>query len=146
MGMGLIGPLPKSKQAQVNALVIQDYFAKWPEGIPLNDATAKSVAGVLLLVILTWGPPAQLLSDQGPEFVAELNCQKSTTPKLTDRFNRKLKAMIAKFVNGRQDNWEVYLPAFLYTYRMSQHKSTGHTPYKSILGEDHQEKMEWQQS
>jgi len=42
--------------------------------------------------------------------------------------------MIAKFVNGRQDNWDVYLPAFLYTYRTSPHKSTGHTPYKAMLG------------
>jgi len=49
-------------------------------------------------------------------------------------FNRKLKTMIAKFVNGRQDNWDVYLLAFLYAYRMSPHKSTGHTPYKAMLG------------
>jgi len=51
----------------------KDYFAKWPETIPLKDATAKSVAGALLSVILMWGPPAELLRDQGPEFVAELN-------------------------------------------------------------------------
>jgi len=37
-------------------------------------------------------------------------------------------------VNGRQDNWDIYLPAFLYTYRMSLHKSTGHTSYKAMLG------------
>jgi len=42
--------------------------------------------------------------------------------------------MIAKFVNGRQNNWDIYLPAFLYAYRMSPHKSTGHTPYKAMLG------------
>jgi len=42
--------------------------------------------------------------------------------------------MITKFVNGRQDNWEIYLPAFLYAYRMSPHKSTGHTPYEAMLG------------
>jgi len=45
-----------------------------------------------------------------------------------------LKAMITKFVNGRQDNWDVYLPAFLYAYRMSLHKSMGHTPNKAMLG------------
>jgi len=31
-------------------------------------------------------------------------------------------------------NWDVYLPAFLYTYRTSPHKSMGHTPYKAMLG------------
>jgi len=69
MGMDLIGLLPKSKQGQVDTLVMQDYFTKWPKAIPLKDSTAKSVAGVLLLVISMWGPPAELLSDQGPEFV-----------------------------------------------------------------------------
>jgi len=42
--------------------------------------------------------------------------------------------MIAKFVNGRQDNWDIYLPAFVYAYRTSLHKSTGHTPYEAMLG------------
>jgi len=146
MGMDLIGPLPKSKQGHVYALVMQDYFTKWPEAIPLKDATAKSVAGALLSVISTWGPPAELLSNQ---FVAELNCELSRqwgikrqyvtayhpqTNGQVEWFNRMLKTMIAKFVNGRQDNWDVYLPAFLYTYRTSPHKSTGHTPYKAMLG------------
>jgi len=49
-------------------------------------------------------------------------------------FNRTLKTMIAKFVNDRQDNWDIYLLAFLYAYRTSPHKSTGHTPYKAMLG------------
>jgi len=57
MGMDLIGPLPKSKQGHVYALVMQDYFTKWPEAIPLKDTTVQSVAGALLLVISTWGPP-----------------------------------------------------------------------------------------
>jgi len=42
--------------------------------------------------------------------------------------------MIAKCVDGRQDNWDIYLPAFLYAYRMSLHKSMGHTPYEAMLG------------
>jgi len=55
------------------------------------------------------------------------------TNRQVERFNRMLKAMIAKFVNGRQDNWNIYLLAFLYAYRTTPHKSTGHTPYKVML-------------
>jgi len=142
MGMDLIGPLPKSRLGHVYALVMQDYFTKWPEAIPLKEATTKSVAGVLLSVILMWGPPGELLSNQGPEFVAELNCELSRqwgikrqyamayhpqTNQQVERFNRTLKAMIAKFMNGRQENWDIYQLAFLYTYRTSPHKSTGHS-------------------
>jgi len=65
MGMDLIGPLPRQ--------AVPDNFTKWPEAIPLKDATARAVAGALLLVILAWGPPAKLISDQRPEFVEELN-------------------------------------------------------------------------
>jgi len=125
MGMDLIGPLTKG---QVYALVMQDYFTK--------DTTAKSVAGELLSVILNWGPPAELLSKQGLEFVG---CQYAMayhpqTKGQVERFNRRLKAMIAKFMNGRHDNWDIYLTAFLYAYRTSPHKSTGHTPYEAMLG------------
>jgi len=66
MGMDLIGPL-----------LTHTYWCcrttKWPEAIPLKDTTTKSVPGVLLSVILKWGPPAELIGNQGPEFVAELN-------------------------------------------------------------------------
>jgi len=80
--------------------------------------------------------------------VAELNCELSRqqgikrqyatayhpqTNGQVERFNRTLKAMIAKFMNGRQDNWDIYLPAFLSAYRTSPHKSTGHTPYEAML-------------
>jgi len=79
------------------------------KAIPLKDVTAKSVAGALLSVIPTWGPPVELLSNQGPEFVAELNCKLSRqqgikrqyamayhpkTNRQVEPFNRTLKAMI----------------------------------------------------
>jgi len=78
---------------------MQDYFTNLPEAIPLKDATAKSVAGALLSVILMLGPSVELLSNQGLEFVAELNpelsrqqgskgnMQQPTIPKLMDRLS-----------------------------------------------------------
>jgi len=111
MGMDLIGPLPKSKQSNKHMLVMQDYFTKLPKTIPLKDVTAKPVAGAILLVILVWGPLAELLSDQGPEFVVELNCELSRQwgPKAicntlsspngkVEQFNRTLKVMIARTI------------------------------------------------
>jgi len=85
--------------------------------------TAKSVAGALLSVISMSGPPVEL-SNQGLEFVVELlkkwgikrqyaMAYHPQTNGQVEQFNRMLKTMIAKFVNGRQDNWDVYLLAFL---------------------------------
>jgi len=42
MGMDFIGLFPKSKQGHVYALVMQDYFTKWPKAIPLKDVTART--------------------------------------------------------------------------------------------------------
>jgi len=82
----------------------------------------------------------------GAEFAEELNCKllrqwrlkrqyalvcHTQTNRQVEQFNRTLKAMITKFMNVRQDNWDVYLLAFLYT---SLHKSMGHTPYEEMLG------------
>jgi len=47
MGMDLIGPLPKSKQGHVYTFVMQDYFTKWPQAIPLKEATTKWGCGDL---------------------------------------------------------------------------------------------------
>jgi len=114
-------------QGHVYALVVQDCFTKWPKAIPLKDTTTKSVADALLLVILVWGPPVELLSDQGPEFMVELNCEflrqqrikrqyttayHPQTKGQVEWFNRMLKAKIAKFANGRLENWDIYLMAF----------------------------------
>jgi len=74
-----------------------------------------------------WGPPARLLSNQGPEFLAELNCELlrqweikrqdaiayllPQTNRQVEWFNRTLKTMIAKFMNGRQERQLRHLPA-----------------------------------
>jgi len=161
MGMDLIGPLPKSKQGHIYALVMQDYFTKWPKAIPLKDTTAKSVAGALLSVISTWGPPAELLSNQGPEFVAELNRKLSRqwgikrqyatayhpqTNGQVEWFNRMLKTMIAKFVNGRQDNWDVYLLASSTPTGQAHTSLRGTLPMKQCWAGHHQARTERQQS
>jgi len=121
-GNGPHWSIGKSKQGLVFTFEMKDYFTKWPEAIPLKDMTTKSVAGVLLLVNLMWGPLVE-------EFIVELNCKLSRQQGIKRQyatvyypqtngqvvwFNKTLKAMIAKFVNSRHDNLGVFLPAFLY--------------------------------
>jgi len=92
------GPHWSIAQGHVYALVMQ--LHQVAQAIPLKDVTAKSVAGALLLLILMWGPPAELLTNQGPEFVAKLNC------KLLRQWGIKRQYATA---------WDVYLLPFLYT-------------------------------
>ena len=49
-------------------LVIQDYFTKWVEAIPLQDQTADRITKELTKVFTTFGVPNILHSDQGQNF------------------------------------------------------------------------------
>ena len=95
-------------------LVIADYFSKWTEAFPIKNKCADTVADVL--VILRFGMPLVMHSDQGREFEnglmkslrALLGCTKTkTTPYrpesdgMIERFNQKCLMMLSMFVNDR---------------------------------------------
>ena len=49
-------------------LVVQDYFTKWPEAIPIPDQTAACITWELVKIFSTIGIPDTLHSDQGQNF------------------------------------------------------------------------------
>ncbi|GFV21297.1 retrovirus-related Pol polyprotein from transposon 412 [Trichonephila clavipes] len=65
----ILGPLPRSSDANNNILVVMDYFTKWPEAYPISDQEASTVAEVLVQHwISRFGVPLQLHSDKGRNF------------------------------------------------------------------------------
>ena len=69
----IMGPFPRSTKGNLYILVLADYFSKWVEIMPLPDMLATTVANVLLdNVFSRFGMPAQLHSDQGPQFESKL--------------------------------------------------------------------------
>ena len=60
--------VPISSQNNKYLLVVQDYFTKWVEVIPLPDPTAKRVTRELVQVFTKYGLPIALHSDQGRNF------------------------------------------------------------------------------
>ena len=53
-------------------LVLQDYFTKWAEAIPLRDQTALSITTALVNVFSRFGIPDIVHSDQGRIFESTL--------------------------------------------------------------------------
>ena len=49
-------------------LVVQDYFTKWPEAIPILDQTAAPITWELVKIFSTIGIPDTLHCDQGRNF------------------------------------------------------------------------------
>ena len=73
MGVDLIGPLPLTTKGNKYVITITDLFTKWVVAYPLSDKSGPSVARALVKMFHTHGPPSKIMTDQGREFVNEVN-------------------------------------------------------------------------
>lgn len=91
----------------------------------------------------------KILTDQGVNFESELFqqlCALLKTNKLrtstyhamgngiTERLNKNIKPMLAKFVNDTHTDWDLFLPMAVSAYNTSLHSSIGMTPYEAQCG------------
>ena len=140
--------VPVSSNNNRYLLVVQDYFTKWVEVVPMPDQTATRIVSALTKIFCTLGIPEVLHSDQGRNFESLLlketlkafGTNKSHTtayhPRgdgLVERFNHSLLQMLRSYVETKEE-WEKYLPLVLYTYRTAVHSSTGFTPFELMYG------------
>ena len=129
--------------------MVQDYFTKWPEAIPLRDQTAARITEELVKLFSTLGIPEVLHSDQGQNFESTVlkdtleafGVRKSRTTAyhpqgdgMVERLNRSLLQLLRVYVDKEPANWERYLPLVLYAYRTAVHSSTGVSPFVLMFG------------
>ena len=127
-------------------LVVQDYFTKWADAIPLPDQTATRITAELVKLCSVMGMPEILHSDQGQNFESTLlhntlevfGVTKSHTTAyhpqgggMVERFNRSLLQLLRAYV---EKEWERYLPLVLFAYRTATHTSTGVSPFMLMFG------------
>ena len=73
LGIDLIGPLPVTNLGNVHIITCTDYFTKWAEAAAIPDKEAITVASFLFKVITRHGSPVIIQSDQGREFINNVN-------------------------------------------------------------------------
>jgi len=133
-------------------LVVVDSLTKWVEAVPLQDERAETVAQALVEhIVCRLGFPAQLHSDQGRQFEAEifqhmcelLGINKTrTTPYRpesdgqTERANRSIIDLLAKSAINAPEDWDLRVPFVLAAYRSTPHSTTGETPNRLMLGRE----------
>ena len=140
--------VPVSSNNNRYLLVLQDYFTKWVEVVPMPDQTAARIVSAVTKIFCSLGMPAVLHSDQGRNFESLLlretlkafGTSKSHTTAyhpqgdgMVERFNRSLLQMLRSYVQVKQE-WEMYLPLVLYAYRTAIHSSTGYSPFELMYG------------
>ena len=128
-----------------------DYFSKRPEAQALPSKCAAGVANFLLSLITRFGCFQICISDQGREFVNEINnnlfalagvkhCVSSVyhpqTNGLDERMNQTITKVIMKYVNSEIEDWDEHIDAVLFSYRTSIHASTKYTPFFFMYGRD----------
>ena len=143
---------PRSKDGNWYAVVFVDYLTKWPEIFAVADQRAHTIAQLLVEQIISrHGVPAELLSDQGANFLSgfikevsrilgikQLNttAYHSQTDSLVERFNCTLTAMLSKVVEKNGKDWDTKLPYVLFAYRTSMQESTRESPFFLMYGHD----------
>ena len=139
-----MGPLPETRAGNKYIITLSDYFTKWPEAAPLQSKCAEGVADFLFRTFCQHGWPRYVQSDQGREFVNELNthlfrltdvkhCVSSAyhpqTNGLDERFNQTLMNTLKKVVDTSNEDWDEHLPAALYAYLISKRAYSKFTPF-----------------
>ena len=98
VGIDLIDASKTSAKGNRYLLTQTDYFSKYVEAIPLPDKSALSVAKGLYKTYCRHGAPAQIISDQGREFVNQV------------RYGLKPMLLLRPYVHGNRMIWaSVYM-------------------------------------
>ncbi|XP_041480448.1 uncharacterized protein K02A2.6-like [Lytechinus variegatus] len=131
-------------------LLAVDAHSKWPEVIPMKSTTASNTIRVLRSLFSRHGLPMEVVSDNGPQFVAEefsiflkkngIQHIKSAVkhPASNGEVERFVQTFKKAMKKARSDEGDVRLKLdrFLLSYRTTPHVVTQETPAKMLMGRE----------
>jgi transposase InsO family protein len=144
------GPLHLTTRQNKYILVISDAFSRFAVSIAIVDTTASTVAHMFIMHwVAYFGCPNSLMSDNGSQFTSDLMRDVTAilgvrlvfTPPYhpqsngtVERLNQTFTAMVKKFVNESQTDWDLFLPTITYAYNSSVHETTRASPFSVVFG------------
>lgn len=160
MGLGyrwsldFAGPLVVTPRGAKYVLVMVEHFSKWIELVALPQNSSELAAMAFLdRVLARFGAPAEVLTDQGREFLGsfEALCTKAlidhrTTSRdhpeadgLAERVVQTVKRGLRKYglLHGNHRDWDLMLPWIAMGYRFSRQASlASYSPYQLLYGRE----------
>lgn len=143
----IVGPLPPSRGYSY-LFTIVDRYTRWPEAIPMKDATAESCARALLSGwIARLGVPAIITSDRGRQFVSgmwtslmellgikpiQTTAYHPQANGMVERMHRQMKASLKARLSD--ESWVDHLPLVMLGMRAALKEDLGCSAADLVYG------------
>ena len=151
LSMDFHGPIvPTSKKGNRYIISLTDVLSKFVIAKAVKDCTATTAVNFLINeVILKYGTPTCILTDNGSHFTAQLmtnlfqqlgathlysTVYHPQTNGQIERFNATMDGKIAALCNERRTNWDEILPFVTFNYNTAIHATTRITPFELMHG------------
>lgn len=146
----ICGPYPLSEDGSKYVLAFCDHWSRYIIACPIPNKSAVSVASSFIKeVILKFGIPTEVLSDNAKEFVGVVMSEvmkllgierkvtstyRPQTDGVSERFFGTLNDMISQYVQTSMRSWADVLPFVVFAYNSCEHDSTGFSPFYLLHG------------
>ncbi|CAF1491938.1 unnamed protein product, partial [Rotaria sordida] len=151
LSMDFHGPItPTSKQGNRYIISLTDVLSKFVITKAVRDCSATTVVKFLSNdVILKYGTPTCILTDNGTHFTSQLTNKlfehlgvthlystvyHPQTNGQIERFNATMDGKIAALCNERRTDWDEVLQFVTFNYNTSIHATTKQTPFEMMHG------------
>jgi transposase InsO family protein len=148
--MDIVGPLTQTCEGNRYLLTFQDELSKYTLAVPISQQDALTIARVFVeQIILIFGIPQILLTDQGSIFLRELfanvckllrvkriktSSYHPQTNGALERTHRVLVVYLRCYILENQTDWDKWIPYASLVFNTSPHSSTGYTPHELLFG------------
>jgi transposase InsO family protein len=138
-----LGPLIRSKAGKMHLLVVTDWFSKYVILQPMRAAEAKSLVKFIEdQVILVFGAPEVVVSDNGSQFTGKLFTSLLEKYEIrhfkgaayhpqsnpAERINKVINASLRCYVGDDHRTWDEAIQKIAHAINSSKHSSTKFTP------------------
>jgi hypothetical protein len=149
-----VGPInpPAKRTGSRYIITATEYLTRWVQATPVKDYSAETIAHFFFEEVITiFGCPKVLMSDQGTHFINstintmteefEVHHQKSRPyhPQengIVEAFKKILENALTKIYNVNRHDWDLKVPAVLWSYKNTCKNLTGHMPFKLLYGQE----------